>query len=91
MVSGFESGALVYLDARVATNEGEGHAFHMTVGRIENRGENSNRFYVNFCRVGWTNYRLWSGKSGPLPQQEGTVLRGRRRVRHDRTRPSVPP
>ena len=55
MANGFETtGTLVYLDARGNTNEDEGHAFHMTFGRIKRRVENTDHFLVDFFPVGWT-------------------------------------
>ncbi len=63
MATGFESGMLVYLDARPNTEEGEGHAFHMTVGRIMRRSQRSDTFLVDLLAA----WPMWFGQGSLVP------------------------
>ncbi len=63
MATGFESGMLVYLDARANTNEGEGHAFHMTVGRIMRRMQGYDIFLVNLFAA----WPMWFSPGSLVP------------------------
>ncbi len=63
MATGFESGMLVYLDARPNTNEGGGHAYHMTVGRIMRRSQEYDIFYVNLFAA----WPMWFSQGSLVP------------------------
>ena len=63
MATGFETtGTLVYLDARANTNEGEDHAFHMTVGRILK--PMAGGLFVDLSPIGWP---MWFGLGSLVP------------------------